>query len=412
MTEGTGVAPLSGGSNQARVRDYNERLLLSLIQREGGLSRADIARRTGLSPQTVNIITRQLESDGLLLRGDPVRGKVGQPSIPLSLDPDGAFAFGLKIGRRTTELILLDFAGTVRHVRRLAYAYPEPDAILDFCTENVVGIAAFLTTNQRDRISGIGVATPFELWNWESQVGAPAGTMSTWRDFDMVEALSRRTGLPVSLCNDASAACAAELQYGRGAGYGSYAYFFVGFFVGGGMVLNQSLFTGRTGNAAAFGSMPVANGEGDSPRTLIDEASILILERMMAGQGIDPKTLWEDERSWTLLGTLLDDWLDRVATRLVIAAQTVCAVIDFEAVIIDGAFPPDVRDRLVTLVSTRLAAKPLPGLSPFRVDAGSLGSIARSLGGAGLQIRTRYLLQQDVLFKAATDRRGASVPAA
>jgi len=72
----------SRGTNQTGVRLYNERLVLSLIRRHGELPKADIARMTGLSPQTISIITNALEADGLLLRGKPLRGKVGQPLVP------------------------------------------------------------------------------------------------------------------------------------------------------------------------------------------------------------------------------------------------------------------------------------------------------------------------------------------
>ena len=68
-----------GGANQLRVRAYNERLVLSLVRRNAGLSKADIARLSGLSAQTVSVIMRALEKDGLLMRGTPVRGKVGKP---------------------------------------------------------------------------------------------------------------------------------------------------------------------------------------------------------------------------------------------------------------------------------------------------------------------------------------------
>ena len=81
----------SGGSNQSRVRDYNERLVLSLVRRHGSLAKSQIARRSGLSAQTVSVIMRSLEKDGLLLRGKPQRGQVGQPSIPMSLNPNGVF---------------------------------------------------------------------------------------------------------------------------------------------------------------------------------------------------------------------------------------------------------------------------------------------------------------------------------
>ena len=63
------VLDKTGGANQIRVRAYNERLVLSLVRRHGALSKAEIARRTGLSAQTVSVIMRALEKDGLLSRG-------------------------------------------------------------------------------------------------------------------------------------------------------------------------------------------------------------------------------------------------------------------------------------------------------------------------------------------------------
>ena len=78
------------GTNQSGMRDHNERLVLSLVRQHGALAKTDIARITGLSAQTVSVIMRALEQDGLLLRGEPVRGKIGQPSGPRLLDADGA----------------------------------------------------------------------------------------------------------------------------------------------------------------------------------------------------------------------------------------------------------------------------------------------------------------------------------
>ena len=67
------------GSNQSGMRDHNERLVLSLVRQNGALAKSDIARITGLSAQTVSVIMRSLEQDRLLLRGEPVRGRIGQP---------------------------------------------------------------------------------------------------------------------------------------------------------------------------------------------------------------------------------------------------------------------------------------------------------------------------------------------
>ena len=102
---GPRAAPPSRGTSQAGMGRYNARLVLSLIRSHGSLSKAAIARLTGLSAQAISAIIGQLERDGMLLRLAPVRGKVGQPSTPLSLDPEGAFSLGFKFGRRRCDLV-------------------------------------------------------------------------------------------------------------------------------------------------------------------------------------------------------------------------------------------------------------------------------------------------------------------
>ena len=94
------------GTTQTGVRVYHERLALSLIRTHGNLAKAEIARLSGLSAQTVSVIVRQLEADNLVLKGVSIKGRVGQPSQPYSLNPDGAFSIGLKVGGgRWTSLL-------------------------------------------------------------------------------------------------------------------------------------------------------------------------------------------------------------------------------------------------------------------------------------------------------------------
>ena len=133
------------GSNQSGMRAHNERLVLSLLRTEGPMAKSDLARLTGLSAQTVSVIMRSLESDGLLVKGEPVRGRIGQPSVPMALDADGAFFLGLKIGRRSADLMLVDFLGRVREARRNIYRYPTPDAVTAFVRDALPAVMATLT---------------------------------------------------------------------------------------------------------------------------------------------------------------------------------------------------------------------------------------------------------------------------
>ena len=98
---------LAGGANQLGVRNHNERLILSTIQHHRALPGSEIARRTGLTPQTVSVILRKLEGEGLLGRGDPIRGAVGKPRVPMALKADGLFSLGAKVGRRTIDVVLV-----------------------------------------------------------------------------------------------------------------------------------------------------------------------------------------------------------------------------------------------------------------------------------------------------------------
>src|SRR5271170_4598174 len=161
-------APLSmaSGADQTGVRLYNERLILSLARRFGRLSKIEVARMTGLSVQSTSAIMNRLQSDGLLRREAPLRGRVGQPTVPVSLDPEGAFSLGLKIGRRSCELVLIDFRGSIRRRARQNYPYPTPEQVMAFAARELPDITDSLTASQRARVAGLGVALPFQLWNW------------------------------------------------------------------------------------------------------------------------------------------------------------------------------------------------------------------------------------------------------
>ena len=75
------------------------------------------------------IIISRLEADHLVQRLAPVRGKVGQPSVPMALNPDGAFSIGIKIGRRSMDMLLVDFCGHPRERLSLSYPFPDPDTL-------------------------------------------------------------------------------------------------------------------------------------------------------------------------------------------------------------------------------------------------------------------------------------------
>ncbi len=388
----------SGGANQIRVRAYNERLVLSLVRLYGALSKADIARRSGLSAQTVSVIMRVLEKEGLLSRGEPIRGRVGQPSIPMRINPDAVYSFGVKIGRRSADLVLMDFVGRIRLQLHRIYAYPLPDEILSFVTHGIRELEGKLSERERSRIAGLGIAAPFELWNWADEVGAPEGTMDVWRDFDLQSEIATQVSYQVFLQNDATSACGAELVFGIGPSYPDFVYFFIGSFIGGGIVLNSAIFSGKTGTAGAIGPLPVRGKNGETMQ-LLEIASIFVLENMLRERGIDPQPLWYSADDWIDFGEPMEAWIQDTAKALAQAIVAAASIIDFSAAVIDGGFPDWVRRRIVQATIYEAEKLDLQGVVMPDIVEGVVGAHARAIGGASLPIFARYLTDQNVLFK-------------
>ena len=281
------AATNAGGANQAGVRLYNERLLLSLVRRFGPLSKIEVARLTGLSVQSTSAIMNRLQADGLAEAG----GSAARPGRTAD-DPDVARS------RRRLFVRAQNRAAQLRSACWSTSAAPFASApaahtrfrrrlmILDFVRNSLPSLSTSLTAAQKRRIAGLGVAAPFQLWNWEAEIGAPPGAMNAWRHFDAESEIAAVCPYPTTLCNDATAACAAEFFFGRCWRYRDFLYFFIGEFLGGGLVLDGALRPGRTGNAAALGSMPImAKSVGGAAPQLIACASIYQLERRTRGGG-------------------------------------------------------------------------------------------------------------------------------
>lgn len=383
-------APEARGTNQSGMRARNERLVLTLVRQHQALAKAELARMTGLSAQTVSVIMRQLESEGLFLRGEPIRGRVGQPSVPMRLNPKGAYFLGLKVGRRSAELVLTDFLGKVIARERCTYAYPEPDRTLSFAARGVRQLIENMPSSHQKRIAGMGIAIPFFLWDWAQTLRVPREAMAGWRTADLKAQLEKEYDFPIFLQNDATAACGAELVFGPPDGPRDFLYFYIGFFIGGGVVLNGRIFSGR-GNSGALGPLPVPDRTGKMG-SLIEVASLYLLERALVSSGHAANAIWRDPQLWNIPEELLDAWIAEAANGIAHAIQASCSLIDFECVKIDGWMPEQVRSRLISETEQCLSALDMTGLERPSVIHGAVGPDARALGAVSLPLSGRYLV--------------------
>jgi predicted NBD/HSP70 family sugar kinase len=303
------------------------------------------------------------------------------------------------VGRRSCNLIVIDFCGKLRSRHDEVYSYPTPAKVLAIARTGLARLKADLGLRNAKRITGVGIASPFELWNWEQEVGAPHHAMQSWKGVDIAAEIAALCPWPVQYCNDATAATAAELFFGQGRKLRDFLGLYVGFFVGGGVVLGGSLFPGRTGYAGALGPLPVPAGR--TTEQLIRHASLYILENMVAAKGMDPMMLTRNPEEWEDIGDVLDQWITATARSLAHAALSAASVIDFEAVIIDGALPLAVRRRLVDETRACFGQLDSRGIAPLAILEGTIGRDARALGAASLPLFANFMIDRDVLFKDA-----------
>ena len=395
------------GSSQGGLRQYNERVLLQAIRLHGALPGAELARLTHLTAQTVSMITKRLEADGLLLRGAPVRGKVGQPSVPLSLNPDGAYAVGIKVGRRSLDVLLVDFTGAVRQRWQLDYRYPAPQPLLAEIGARLAEIRSLLSPAEYERVQGVGIAAPLNLGGWQTLLEMPTDVAAQWPTLDLRAEVAARTDLSVALIKDTAAACVAELVAGRGRSIPSFVYVFVDTFIGGGLVLESHLRAGLHGNAGAIGSLPLAlvgaacNADGPAPPQLLSVASLFKLELRYQAAGLDISAVADTRALQAPWWPQTEAWLAESAAAIALAVNNAACLLDLDSVVLDGSFSRQLLAALLAALDRALQGYSWQGVTRPAVLPGTIGPDARALGGALLPLHANFSPDRQLFLKAA-----------
>ena len=394
------------GSNHVGMRQFNERVVLQAVRLHGSVPKAELARLTGLSAQTIGLITTRLEDDGLLLRQARVRGRIGQPSVPLALNPDGAFALGIKLGRRSTDCLLVDFTGQVRQRQTVNYDFPDAATLLPTIAAQIQAIERGME-GLAPRLVGVGVAAPFNLGGWHKMLGLPQASSDRWNQIDLAAEVQAMTSTPVSFAKDTQAACVAELVAGRGRDLKSFLYLFVDTFVGGGVVINSHLHGGVHGNSGAVASLPLhladrhTAGKGlQLPEQLIGQASLWELEQRLHAAGLAPDAAYDDRASTEPFASHTGQWIANAARALAHCAVSGTAFMDLDAVVIDGSFSRTMLAQLLAQTTQALDDYNWEGLWRPQLLAGDIGSDARALGGALLPLHENFAPDRDLFLKA------------
>lgn len=380
---------MARGFAQSGVRIANERAVMTLIALNPGASNADLARLSGLGPQTTSRIVSDLEARALVVRGEVLRGRRGQPATPLFLNPDGAFGIGIEIGWRHFEVLLFSMAGVTLASIRRSYCWADFQTVFGAVAAEVATIRAGMTAQQKARMVGIGVASPSRFECHLHRLGAPPEQAELWRNADIAAEVGRAVGEPVAWFNDGNAACWAEFIAHAEPRPNAMAYFQVGTLVGAGITIDGQLWEGRTGNAANLGAILVADSAGQASY-VYTIASILALEQRLVAAGHAPPRGDPANWDWQSLEPVATDWLDDSGRALAMAMISTRAVMELDAVVVDGVMPRAIVRRLIERVEHHLAAGLPEGADRPPLGMGHVGGAAGATGAAQLVLFHRF----------------------
>ena len=341
------------GTNQEGTSAHNRRVMIDALRMNGQLSRADLARATTLTKQTVSNIIDELERDGLVVSLAAVRKGRGQPSTPYRLVPEGAFAIGLQIDRHVTRAIAVDLTGAelVRGEANLPAGGPANGVktILDLIEATRRKLALAAPQSER-RLVGLGAAMPGPF-GVDADPDDP-WMMTAWQNYPLLETLAAGTGLDVALQNDAAAAATAERMVGAGHGLDQVICLYLGYGLGAGLILNGELYRGAHGNAGEIGmilSQPLgAASEQRAP--LEHRASIASLCKVLGLDPADPDLYRHIDEAAAGTGAAMAGWLANTAFELKYAVQLLENIFDPQTVILCGGMPAGLARRLIEAI--------------------------------------------------------------
>ncbi|MDV5145989.1 ROK family transcriptional regulator [Streptomyces sp. SBC-4] len=275
------------GVNVPALRSHNAALVLDLLRTAGetGISRLELAERTGLTPQAVSKITARLRAEGLAAEAGHRASTGGKPRTVLRLAPSAGYAVGVHLDRDELTTLLTDLAGTVVSLRRRAVDLGEgAGPVLDAVTGEVrallgeeaveaAGAGASVGAGESPEaggsvgpgesdeagrsfgpVLGVGVAMPGPL---DHRTGVPGRVTGfpAWDGYPVRDELARRLGLPVVLDKDTNAAALGLAL--RPAAPSSFAYVHLGTGLGAGLVLGGAPLRGDRTGAGELGHQTI-----------------------------------------------------------------------------------------------------------------------------------------------------------
>ena len=250
-------AELRRGS-RALLRDLNSSLLIELVRAAGPISRAELARRSGLSAPTVSTIVGRLLERGILVEVATAPATGGRPPVLLDIDATGGYVIGIKLRDDGLTTVVCDLeASVVATMEASCSLTGDPAAAID-AIEQETRKALRMAAVPRSKVLGVGIGLSGVI---DSRTGVcKFSHLLGWRDAELAGPLRRRLRLPVWVDNDMNTLAVAEKWAGDALACRDFVTLSVGRGIGLGIVIDRAPYRGASGASGELGHMIVEPG--------------------------------------------------------------------------------------------------------------------------------------------------------
>jgi predicted NBD/HSP70 family sugar kinase len=238
--------------NRDLIRAINRSHVLNSIKTHGPIGRADVARKTKLSPATVTAITADLIGENLVMEMSTGASSGGRPPILLAINPRGGFVLGIKLRDASAVCALTDLEATILAKSSISLSGHDPEQVIADLAEM---IAKMLREQKikKSSLLGVGIGLGGIVDSEQGILHQSPIYGDRWREVPFREMLERKTKLPVYLENDVNTLTLTEKWFGSGQGLDNFLTVTVGQGIGLGIVLNGQFYRGQGGGAGEVG---------------------------------------------------------------------------------------------------------------------------------------------------------------
>jgi N-acetylglucosamine repressor len=380
--------------NRDLIRAINRSHVLNAIKSYGPIGRAEIARRTSLSPATVTSITAKLISQGLILEKSAGDSSGGRPPILLVINPKGAYVVGIKLTETHAICALTDLEALILAKSSMPLSGHDPAQVVDELAHMVTSFIREQRIAKKQLLGvGIGLAGIIDAENGILRQSPISG----WSNVPLRDMLQSKLHIPVYIENDVNTLTLTERWFGPGQGVDHFLTVTVGRGVGLGIVANGQFYRGQTGGAGEFGHTTI---NPDGP--LCDCGKRGCLEAYVGDPGLI-RSAQEAAASGKLSATIrnVDDLLlmakngdpcaiqifDQAGRILGIGVANLINLFNPKKIIISGEGTRE-GDFLFLPMKESIQQNTMPGLfDPNTVEITPWGDDAWARGAAGLVLR-------------------------